>query len=209
MIHNNIKHKEFWIKVQEEYSSCEEDETYFWLCERSPLFKEEWQDDSFCGEIRQLATGFLSQFPESYEDLTVGSGLLFTSKSMTVGIELKRQVRLDFLKYMIDTTPSFWEVVKQEYKGAEEKYPCSPFICDNSPTFRKEWETSTSEIYQHAILFIKTTKKPVYVVQDTGALFTIRSSKLRIQFLEYMTRKPKEKFWIRIKRFVYETFKNI
>lgn len=88
--------RDTWIKIKEEYKKGITDGFNTWLCSLSPTFALFWEDPIYHSIIVRKAKFFTEG-----TKWRVGGGILF--KNVMASISERRQVRLDFIDYMIES----------------------------------------------------------------------------------------------------------
>ncbi len=87
-------------EIQKQYLEC----TVIVLLCTNRLFENRW--DSFNEEIQEWANKFLDEFPIYKEKYETGSLYLFQSIDTPHTVKEKRQIRIDFLDWLIENTES-------------------------------------------------------------------------------------------------------
>ena len=89
----NVRSKEFWMKVKEEYKP-----DYSWfICDTSEVFRIQWNNVTTSREIiKEEAKLFIKD--DSFE---IGIGVLFT-RAMDIRKVKLIQIRKDFIDHMIN-----------------------------------------------------------------------------------------------------------
>ena len=87
--------KEFWIQVLEEYSNCEWSK---FLCHYSKTFDKNWRISE--EGIKELGREYLIHIKE--DKFYISDGVLFNSKVYSSYSPEFRQIRIDFLNWMIE-----------------------------------------------------------------------------------------------------------
>lgn len=86
-----------WKRILTDYQS---DESLYLICNLSPTFQEKWSSLEFAKEAVKKAGCFLRQTNQL--QWSVGTAILF--RSVYENPENQRQIRIDFLKWMIENS---------------------------------------------------------------------------------------------------------
>ena len=94
--------KKFWLKVKEEYTKSASGIAY--ICNRSPLFKEYYNNDLYEEYFKEKAKAFLLEKPKYDYYVEKNGSLLFYANSYVEYQKPHMGVRIDFIDYMIKNT---------------------------------------------------------------------------------------------------------